>query len=156
MSNSISVDEFATRLMQIMPRFVRAMWNYERDSFARGMITLPQLWALEHLCRREGCTMRELAHTMKLRESTTTGMVDRLVRLHFVQRVRSRKDRRVVHVTITAQGKRFIQGIAANKRKTIVRFFSALPTSYRVQYLTIIERILENIDRDTDSATSRT
>ena len=155
MSKSISIDEFANRLMQIMPRFVRAMWNYERDSFARGTITLPQLWTLEYLCRREGCTMRELAHAMKLRESTATGMVDRLVRQRFAQRIRSRKDRRVVHVAIMSKGKKLIQAIAANKRKMIVRFFSALPTSYRIQYLTIIEKILENIDRDTGKSTSR-
>ena len=151
MTQNLTIDQFADCLMQIMPRFVRAMWHYEKDSFARGVITLPQLWALEYLCRREGCTMRELARAMKLGESTITGLVDRLVRQRFVQRVRSRKDRRVVHVVILPKGRKLIEEIAANKKKAIVRFFSALPSKYRIQYLTIIQKIVENIDSDNTS-----
>ena len=51
----------------------------------------------------------ELARRMYLHPATMVGLLDRLEAKGLVQRTRSDKDRRVVHVMITVQGRELVQ-----------------------------------------------
>jgi DNA-binding MarR family transcriptional regulator len=53
--------------------------------------------------------MGELSRHMYLQMSTVSGVVDRLERKRYVERVREAPDRRVVKISLTAAGKRLVQ-----------------------------------------------
>ncbi len=67
-----------------------------------------QVWALAELGRRPGIRVTELARSMAVHQSTASNLVDRLQRAGLVQRARSEEDQRVVHLTLTASGRRVI------------------------------------------------
>jgi len=141
----LSVDLFAERLTHLLPRLGREVSRYDRNLFTQGDITLPQLWTLEYLMESTVCTMCELAGRLHLQGSTTTGLVDRLARRGLVQRRRSSNDRRVVHVTLTAQGRRCMDAIRCQKQATLTRWFSRLTEAERMSFLATIEKLVQGL-----------
>jgi DNA-binding MarR family transcriptional regulator len=71
-------------------------------------LTGSQLWAIKILDESSPMNVTELARRMYLHPATMVGLLDRLESKGLVQRTRSDKDRRVVHVWITAQGQELV------------------------------------------------
>jgi DNA-binding MarR family transcriptional regulator len=67
-------------------------------------LTMPQMVTLFAIRNVGTCRMSELAEITQQSAGTLTGIVDRLIEDHLVGRVRDIDDRRVVQVTLTAQG----------------------------------------------------
>lgn len=65
--------------------------------------TFPQLSVI-HVLRRGGrATVHEISAALSLKDSTVSGILDRLERRGFITRTRSEKDRRVVYVELTGK-----------------------------------------------------
>lgn len=139
----MTVAKFGDRLMALMPKLMREMHVYQRNLFTSGDISFPQLWALDYLHDQRRCTMHQLAHAMHAQQSTTTGLVDRMAKLNMVRRERSRQDRRVVNVSLSDKGRSVLRQIYRQRRAMTVRLFSRMPPRDRVQYLNIIERLVQ-------------
>ena len=142
---SLGVKEFAERLTELLPVLMRGLSQYDRTYFLQQRITVPQIFALEYLYRQGGSTMRALADAMRVGESTVTGLVDRMVALHLVRRERSRKDRRVVHVTLSPRGRSTIRGMILEKRRSIERIYGKLTSHERARYLEIINKLVREL-----------
>lgn len=72
-------------------------------------LTGSQLWVVKTLDETPPLKVTELARRMYLHPATMVGLLDRLELKGLVQRIRSDKDRRVVHVTITDQGRELVR-----------------------------------------------
>ncbi len=72
-------------------------------------LTGSQLWAIKILDESSPMNVTELARRMYLHPATMVGLLDRLEAKGVVQRTRSDKDRRVVHVMITEQGQELVR-----------------------------------------------
>ena len=64
-----------------------------------------------------------VAAQLKVRPSTATGIVDRLVRQSLVRRERDELDRRRVRISLTDKGREVITELAARNRAVIWRIF---------------------------------
>jgi DNA-binding MarR family transcriptional regulator len=96
-------------IMQSLRRIFRAIQAYSEDVLKEYGITGPQLWALRTIYLQGQLSMGELSRHMYLQMSTVSGVVDRLERRGYVERVREAPDRRVVKISLTAAGKRLVQ-----------------------------------------------
>ena len=141
----MNLNEFGRRLSDIMPRMMFQFWTYEQNYFTTGRISFPQLWALGYLTHAGAATMRTLARTMQAKESTTTGLVDRMDRMKLVRRTHSKEDRRVVFVEITAKGRRVLEEINRQREDTIKDLFRNLSSRDRATYLKILEKVMEEL-----------
>jgi DNA-binding MarR family transcriptional regulator len=141
-SPAMLLEQFARRLGRLMPRLMRQMMTQDRNYLARGLITLPQLWALHQVAERPDCSMRVLAQALGLQSSTVTGLVDRLVKLGLLKRFNSLDDRRVVLARITPKGRRILEHLHAERHKSIMHMFQHVSQKERAAYLNIIEKIL--------------
>jgi DNA-binding MarR family transcriptional regulator len=75
-------------------------------------LTFPQFIVLAALAAyQQTCSMRDLTNVIFEDPPTMTGIVDRLVKMGFVERSRSEQDRRVVLVQITPAGTDLIKKI---------------------------------------------
>jgi DNA-binding MarR family transcriptional regulator len=72
-------------------------------------LTGSQLWVIKILDGASVMKVTDLARRMYLHPATMVGLLDRLEVKGLVQRTRSDKDRRVVHVTITDQGRELVR-----------------------------------------------
>jgi DNA-binding MarR family transcriptional regulator len=72
-------------------------------------ITGPQLWAIKTIAEKAPIRVSDLAHSMYLNPATVVGILDRLESRGLVHRTRSTKDRRVVTIDLSDQGKALVR-----------------------------------------------
>ena len=141
--SEMPLEQFADRLIPLLSRLMRHLMTQDRNYLARGLITLPQLWALHQVAERKTCAMCMLAQALGLKSSTVTGLVDRLVKLGLLKRFNSQTDRRVVLVKIMPKGRKILGHLDAERRKSIIYMFQHVSQKERVTYLDIVEKNLK-------------
>jgi DNA-binding MarR family transcriptional regulator len=70
----------------------------------KGNVSFPQFFLLTYLSSEEYLTMSDIAKKMGHSTAAATGLVDRLEKLSYVERVHAAEDRRKIMVRITAKG----------------------------------------------------
>ena len=138
-----SVDRFGNRMIELLPQMIRGFAERESNYLSRGKITLPQLWVLEHLSRREACPMNELARFLRVSRPAVTGMADRMIAQGLISRQDDPHDRRIVRVRLTAKGHQILKTIWDQKRRMLVDVFGKISPSRREQYLAILEQVVQ-------------
>lgn len=69
-----------------------------------GNVSFPQFFLLAYLSSEEYLTMSDIAKKMGHSTAAATGLVDRLEKLGYVERVHAAEDRRKIMVRITSKG----------------------------------------------------
>ena len=72
----------------------------------RADLTGPQLTVVKILEQIGDMSLSELSERIRAQNSTVTGIIDRMERENLVSRERSKEDRRVVYIKLTAKGRR--------------------------------------------------
>lgn len=70
----------------------------------KGNVSFPQFFLLAYLSSEEYLTMSDIAKKMGHSTAAATGLVDRLEKLGYVERVHAAEDRRKIMVQITQKG----------------------------------------------------
>lgn len=70
----------------------------------KGNVSFPQFFLLTYLSSEEYLTMSDIAKKMGHSTAAATGLVDRLEKLGYVDRLHAAEDRRKIMVRITAKG----------------------------------------------------
>jgi DNA-binding MarR family transcriptional regulator len=70
----------------------------------KGNVSFPQFFLLTYLSSEDYLTMSDIAKKMGHSTAAATGLVDRLEKLSYVERMHAAEDRRKIMVRITANG----------------------------------------------------
>lgn len=140
------MEAFVERVLRLITVFHKDFISQDYTSFDQPLISISELWALEYLAGHEEVTMKELSAAVFLQTSSTTSLVDRLLKRGYVQRKRCEGDRRVILVKATQTGKALWTQIAKAKKSNLTKLFQTLTESERAQYLEILEKIANNIE----------
>lgn len=70
----------------------------------KGNVSFPQFFLLTYLSSEEYLTMSDIAKKMGHSTAAATGLVDRLEKLGYVERMHAAEDRRKIMVRITSKG----------------------------------------------------
>ena len=101
MENTNRSTQVATLFQEVMFLFRQGMSRVFEDAG----ITAPQGMVIRILSKEKTLKITELSSKLSLPNSTVSGIVDRLEKLGMIERIRSEKDRRVVHVSIAPKFK---------------------------------------------------
>ena len=91
----------------------------------KGKISYPQFFLLTYLSSEEYLTMSDIAKKMGHSTAAATGLVDRLEKIGYVERVHAAEDRRKIMVRITTQGTELV----AHMRKEIASDLASMLAS---------------------------
>lgn len=72
-------------------------------------ITTDQFTVLQFIHQQEKVTSTQISQAMGVGRSAITASVNRLVDRHFVKRERNEKDRRIVYLELTEEGKKVVK-----------------------------------------------
>lgn len=111
-------------IASVIPEIIRGV---QFDFFASRTITQTQFMMLLAIRSYGTCTMGGLARKMKVSMPTVTGIADRLVKMGYIRRFASSKDRRQVEVAATARGEKFVrefQSVIAERWARVLAPFS--------------------------------
>lgn len=136
-----SLHEFGREMSVVMPRFFGLVMKRQAKEFSKEDITMPQMVVLSLLMDRSPCKMSDIAGFLSKTTSAATGIVDRMVRAHLVQRVTDKSDRRIINIVITKKGREVMDGLNKKRHKMIMDMFSKLTPAERSKYLEIVTKL---------------
>jgi MarR family transcriptional regulator, organic hydroperoxide resistance regulator len=102
-------DKVIAEIVDDLRRIFQAVHSYTRRAKKESGLTGPQLWAIKMIADSGSIRVSDLSRKMYLHPATVIGILDRLTRLGLIKRTRSRKDRRVVHVSLTKAGREVVE-----------------------------------------------
>lgn len=94
-------DNKGTKIPGLIKDINMLMSQSIRAMFDESGLTTPQIMLMATLSKHGSMKISELSEKLKLSNSTISGIVDRLENQGYVERVRNKEDRRVVHVSIS-------------------------------------------------------
>ena len=139
----LRLDEFGDRMIKIVPKLKIELGCYENSTLTRRDITTTQLLVLECLSTCGHCKMHTLVESLKGKFSAVTAIIDRLVKTGFVTREHGKEDRRTVFVALTSKGKKVLSEVYQQRRKSFMQVFSRVSAKERGEYLTILEKLVD-------------
>ena len=113
----------------------------DRVLMANYDLTASQAYSLLALEELGEVTMNELAREMRLHGTTMTRMLDSLVEKRLAQRKPDPGDRRVVRVSLSAQGQEMVQALQTCKRQYLAAAFDGLSDAEREAILHALQRL---------------
>ena|SRR3989338_6627241 len=134
--------EFADKMNEVMPVLIQGFARRQANELYKGKITLPQFLILDFLNKKGECKMTEIARFMHVSTAAMTGIVERIKRCNYVQRVYEPSDRRIIKVRLTYKGRELVKKVNRQRRNMIVDIFAKISQREREQYLNILMRIL--------------
>ncbi len=141
------LDRFSEEIVEILPLMFREFAKREDNVLTRGKISFPQMVALDFVSRKPRVTMTDLAKILHIRTSSTTVLVDRLIKQGMLKRGRDEKDRRLVWVSVTPKGRKVLGQIMREKRQSVKRIFGILAEEERRQYLDILRKVKTHLTK---------
>ncbi|NQT46096.1 MAG: MarR family transcriptional regulator [Candidatus Omnitrophica bacterium] len=139
----MKLRKFAERISYIHPSLMKAFVSSRPKDIAK--ISLPQILILEILLVKGKAIMSELANDLRISTAGTTGLADRMIAAGYLKRYRSKEDRRLVYVEMTAKGRRTIEDIRARRLGLVEDLFKDIPEDERCVYLNVIEKIHQRL-----------
>jgi DNA-binding MarR family transcriptional regulator len=144
----ISITDFAQQMDQIMPEIMKLSLRMQNNEVFKGKITLPQLLILELLSHQGAFKMSDLAKFMKVTTAASTGIVQRLVRLGYVQRKYDSSDRRIIRIKLSAKGLEVLKKINQQRTQSVVKIFGQISENDRQEYLRILLQVKEILEKE--------
>ncbi|OJH08063.1 MAG: MarR family transcriptional regulator [Alcanivorax borkumensis] len=107
---SSSTDR-AEQLYEAVNQLIRVHQFRDRDYICSHDVSVAQCYALETLVKRGPLRLQALASEMYLDKSTTSRVVDSLLRKAYVLKTPDPSDQRAVQLSLTPEGKKLYQTI---------------------------------------------
>ena len=122
----------------------------------RADLTGPQLTVVKMLEQIGDLSLSELSERIRAQNSTVTGIIDRMERENLVMRERSKEDRRVVYIRLTAKGRRLAEDIPIEPMeifRNALESLSATEVRDLVKILgKVARRVQQSVHRETAEA----
>ncbi|MBD3285372.1 MarR family transcriptional regulator [candidate division WOR-3 bacterium] len=131
------------RLDEMAPALVRSLRILDPRGPAGLDITLNQFLVLSLLVRKEHFGMGELAYQLGTSSGNMTAMIDRLLKAGLVERRRSEKDRRVVEVRLSPEGREIAERVRRSTQVGMLRIMKKIPDEKKVAFFDTLSAIVE-------------
>lgn len=126
-----------------------------KDEARKHDLTGPQLTVIKLLSGIGDLSLTELSESMQTKNSTVTGIIDRMEAAGLVRRVRSETDRRVVMIRLTSQGRALARSVPIEPMQAFRRALEALSPREQRSLLKILVKLEKRV-RDELSAGKET
>jgi DNA-binding MarR family transcriptional regulator len=143
----INLDEGAERLHRLTKELIRRYQFRDWNQICCYGISISQCHILDALAEEGDLTMQQLARRMFKSESTMTRVVAQLIRRGYVKRRQDPDDRRVVHVSITPQGKAIVAAINRDLVQTQEAILQSIPADQWEGAFKVLEALAQGARR---------
>lgn len=111
----------------------------------RADLTGPQLTVVKILEQIGDLSLSELSERIRAQNSTVTGIIDRMEREGLVVRERSKEDRRVVYIRLTAKGRKLAEEIPVEPMEIFRNALECLSASETRELLKILGKVARHV-----------
>lgn len=136
--SELSLDE---QVLVELRRIIRAAQIDAKELARAAGLTTSQLVVLDLLKSHTAMTPGQIARAMNLTQATVTILLDRLQSHGLVERQRSERDRRTVHVRLTAAGRQKLAHTPQTLQQRFITEFGQLATWEKTYLLSALQRL---------------
>ena len=129
------------RFAELLSQVAREITLRQASEICCGDLTFEQYQTLRAVSTAGRPTIGALSAELRVDLSTMSRNVSLLERNGYLARSRSSEDGRVVHVGITARGKRALESLRCDERDVLSDVYERLPPGDRPRVLDALERI---------------
>jgi len=144
----VTLNEFADKFVKLVPQIARKTIRREARELAVGHITLPQFLILNILEEENESRMTDIAGILGVSTAAATGIVDKLVKAGYSQRVYDANDRRIIKIKLNLKGRELVQRFNKKKKENIIKIFGRLSAQDRENFLKILTRVYEIVAQE--------
>jgi DNA-binding MarR family transcriptional regulator len=119
-----------------------------REQCAKHGITATQLNVLKLLQTVGDLSLSELSRRMSAKNSTVTGIVDRMVEAKLVAREQSAEDRRVWRIRLLPEGKALAKKVEVAPWEMLTSAVNALPPAEIEQLIATLMKVVDHIEKE--------
>jgi len=138
-------SEPALRILQAIRRMMRGISTHSKRLAHETGLTVPQVVCLQAIAEgpADGLSISELAKRVSLSPGTASRVIERLVRAGLVERRRRARDRRLVAVSLTPQGRRRMESMPPLFHDGFLERLQSLSAEERRQVQATLDRIVD-------------
>jgi DNA-binding MarR family transcriptional regulator len=144
-STTKNTRDFANEVRDLISNISGCFESYERACGTFMGVTTSQAGTILAFPNKSGLTMNELSKAVNLEISTMTRMVDQLVEKGLVRRETDAKDRRVVRVALTDEGKNLQNRLQDALQSFYTGALNKFPKTEQVEILKNLNHIYEDV-----------
>ncbi len=96
-------QKFLTQLEKLIEIYSEHEYNFLRNYSSH--ISQTEMRVISFIGKRKKCIMSEISKSLLIPKNNLTAVMDKLVEKKYVYRRRSEKDRRIVNIALTSEGK---------------------------------------------------
>jgi DNA-binding MarR family transcriptional regulator len=145
--------ESVERLADIILALQRCFIVRLSETLADGEVSFPQFFLLSHINSNNPLSMTEIAGKMNHTTAAATGLVDRLERLDYIERMTDPNDRRKVLVRIKPKGAALVETIRQDMMASLAKVMETLSPHEQNMWVQIYEKIFTYCSCQSESAT---
>jgi DNA-binding MarR family transcriptional regulator len=108
--------------------------------------TMLQYRTLLFLKHKNECTVGEMAEYLGLSKSSAAQLIDRLIKLNWIDRKNSEDDRRMVYISLTKTGEKELQELKRRNFERLKKILSLLPEKDLEDWLRIQSNLLKKLE----------
>ncbi len=136
------------QLFSTMMQLGKLMSKHTQETHEEQSATMLQLIALQFLKEQPNGTVSDLANFLKLSKSSTTQLVERLVRVGSVERVNDTKDRRIIRLNITETGEKEFTTLKNKMMERMQKIMSKVPAKDIRELIRIHTNLIETLKKE--------
>lgn len=137
------------KIVAAIRRIMRAVDLHSRQLVDEHGLTGPQLAVLREAGRLGATSVSALARAVHLSQPTVTGILDRLAKHGYINRVRSESDRRSVMIEVTLAGQKLLNRAPSLLQDRFRRELVKLSDWERSMILATLQRIAAMMEAET-------
>lgn len=131
----------AEEVVVMLRRIIRATDLRSKQLARESGLTPPQFLILSAIDRMGDVAISQIARDVNLTQATVTTIIDRLENKGLVKRVRSDKDKRIVHATLSDKGKSTLHDAPTLLQKQFLDKYSHLEDWEQSFILSALQRV---------------
>lgn len=137
------MEEKLKRLTEMFPHIIKSYHSVSASLTKNMDVTLNQFKAILYIDAVERSTLNELSSALNIAGSTTSEMVDRMVRRKYLNRAPDKENRRQVVITIGPKGEKTIADFHQMAKEHFEKIFKILSPKNRDKFYKAYEMLYE-------------
>ncbi len=140
MSNSDGVDQELMSVIYDVYRIMRERFSFN-ENFTN--LTILQFHTLSYINKeKRDINVKEISNFLRISMPTATVLVKRLVELGLLKKSKSKKDKRILNLTLTDEGKRMVEKIIFEKKRRFNVLLSSLTAKDKQTLIKIFRKVI--------------
>lgn len=135
------------KLLSVIRRLIISLRGFQTESKFCEDLTFTQYSILSYVANTGSLEMSELHTLLSVKKSTTTRLIDPLVKMEYLKKVQSTNDSRAIELHLTSKGKAVFEKVRDCISEFLINMGNSIPENKRDELLSSLEIFIKSMER---------